>query len=33
MSRTDLSKATLQIMKTIQNGETYTLSKISEKQN
>lgn len=31
MTRTDLSKATLQIMKTIQNGETYTLNKISEK--
>jgi len=31
MPRTDLSKATLQIMKTIQNGEIYTLNKISEK--
>lgn len=31
MTRTDLSKATLQIMKTIQNGEIYTLNKISEK--
>ena len=31
MTRTDLSKATLQIMETIQNGETYTLNKISEK--
>ena len=31
MTRTDLSKATLQIMKTIQNGESYTLNKISKK--
>ncbi len=30
MSRTDFASATLQIIKTIQNGETYTLNKISE---
>ncbi len=31
MTRTDLTSATLQIMKTLQNGEVYTLNKISEK--
>lgn len=31
MARTDLTSATLQIMKTLQNGEPYTLNKISEK--
>lgn len=31
MTRTDLTSATLQIMKTLQNGEQYTLNKISEK--
>lgn len=31
MSRTDLASATLQVMKTIQNGEAYTLNKISKK--
>ncbi|QLH07105.1 hypothetical protein [Nitrosopumilus ureiphilus] len=31
MSRTDLVSATLQIMKAIQNGEAYTLNKISKK--
>ncbi len=30
MPRTDLTSATLQIMKTLQNGEPYTLNKISE---
>ncbi len=29
MPRTDLASATLQIMKTLQNGESYTLNKIS----
>ena len=31
MSRTDLTSASLQIMKTIQDGETYTLTQISKK--
>jgi len=31
MARTDLTSATIQIMETIQNGEPYTLNKISEK--
>ena len=31
MSRTDLTSATLQIMKTIANGKPYTINKLSEK--
>jgi len=31
MTRTDFASATLQVMRTIQNGEEYTLNKISEK--